>query len=131
MFLYEDIYEEASALHLGAAIARGKGALILESTLHPAKEYLASFRPCKEEEEKGQLSHALKEYLQKEQLIFGGFMHPYGAGPLLLSKVQEAGADMRFLTQVLSVEKTADGFCVHAFCMDKKEDFFCRRFHPK
>lgn len=131
MFLYEDIYEEASAVHLGAAIAQGKGALILESTLHPAKEYLASFRPCPEEEEKGQLSHALKEYMKKEQLILGSCMHPYGAGPLLLSKVQEAGADMRFLSQVLSVEKIQNGFCVHTFCMDRKEDFFCRRFHPK
>lgn len=128
--IYDGIYEEASALHLGAAAAHGKGALILESTLHVAKEYIECLRPCMDAPAHGKLSQAFRAQLEALDAIRNGRIHPHGAEHILIRETGKSGAEILFLTRILSVCKKNGIYHVEALCLDTIKIFLCRRFYP-
>ncbi|MGI6653353.1 MAG: FAD-dependent oxidoreductase [Christensenellales bacterium] len=128
--IYDKIFEDASAVYLGAASAHGKGALILESTLHVAKEYIECMRPCSDAPACGKLSQAARKQLEALGAIRNGRVHPYGAEHILIRELGKSGADILFLTRVLSVRRFKGMYHIEALCLDTVKTFCCRVFYP-
>lgn len=130
MQFYSDIFEGASAQHLGAACVIGKGALLLESTIHAAPEYIESLRPCRDESPMGNLATEIHDFLCQRGYVRNGFVHPHGAEHMLLSALNRSGAEMLFLSQVLSVVKQTEGYLIRVLALNTVEEYRCYRFHP-
>ncbi|GEM_PF-770197 len=127
---YDLIFEDASARHLGAALSHGKGALILEPTLHAAKEYIEALFPCPDFPGHGRLSAAVRAQLESLNAIGRGCVHPQGAEHILIRELDESGAEILFLTRIVSVKQAGETIEITALCLDKVETFSCKHFYP-